>query len=84
MFARCKNIINIDFTNFKTENIINMEYMFYDCNIKDFNLYSFNTINVKYMNYMFGYNKNLNELDISFFDTKNVIIIKVRITPSSI
>ena len=43
MFARCKNIINIDFTNFKTEKIINMEYMFYECNMKYFNLYSFNT-----------------------------------------
>ena len=53
-----------------------MEYMFYECDLKAINLFSFNTINVKYMNNMFSYNKNLKELDISFFDIKNVVNIK--------
>ena len=49
-----------------------MSYMFYDCDIKDIDLSSFNTKNVKYMDYIFGFCRNLNELNISFFDVKNV------------
>ena len=75
MFAYCTNIIDIDLSHFKTRYIKNMEYMFYKCDIKKINLFSFDTVNVKYMNCMFGYCKNLKELDINFFDIKNVVNI---------
>jgi len=75
MFAKCKNIININFSNFKTMYITKMNHMFYQCDIKGIDLFSFKTINVKYMNYMFAYCKNLIELDISFFNIENVIDI---------
>jgi len=34
MFANCKNIEDINLSYFNTNNIINMQYMFYGCNIK--------------------------------------------------
>ena len=73
MFAGCENIIDINFCNFKTKYITNMKYMFYKCKIKSINLYSFNTINVKYMNNMFESCNCLTKLDISFLDTRNII-----------
>ena len=34
MFANCKNIENINLIDFNTDNIINIQYMFYGCDIK--------------------------------------------------
>ena len=31
MFADCNKIININFNSFKTRNVTNMSYMFYNC-----------------------------------------------------
>ena len=72
IFANCKNIEDINLSDFNTENVINMKYMFYGCNIKKINLFSFNTKNVKNMNNIFENCKNLKYLDISFFDINNV------------
>ena len=66
MFAGCENIINIDFKNFNSENIINMRYMFSgSINIKKLDLSSFNTENVINMEGMFGRYTNLSSLDLS-------------------
>ena len=47
MFYNCKNIINIKFIKFNTNNVIDMSYMFYSCeNLSELNLSSFNTNNV--------------------------------------
>ena len=47
MFEGCNNIININFKNFETKNVIYMRYMFAGClNIKNLDLSSFNTKNV--------------------------------------
>ena len=74
MFAGCKNIINIDFTNFKSENVENMEYMFYNCNnLKNINLLSLKTENVNNMSYMFYGCCNIKNLDLSSFVIKNNI-----------
>ena len=72
MFAGCKNIISINLDNFNTEYITNMEYMFYELNVKKLNLFSFNTERVKYMNNMFSNCEKLKVLDLSFFDMFNV------------
>ena len=74
MFAGCKNIISIDLTNFKSENVENMEYMFYKCeNLKNINLLSLKTKNVNNMNYMFSRCNKIKNLDLSSFATKKNI-----------
>ena len=75
MFANCENIEKINLIDFKTDDIINMQYMFYGCNIKEIDLLSFNTKNVINMNNMFEKCKNIKYLDISFFDINNIIDI---------
>ena len=75
MFAGCKEIININFISFNTENIKNMSYMFYGCyrlnNLPDISKWE--TKNVTNMSYMFYDCNSLKILpDISNWDTKNV------------
>jgi len=72
MFANCVNIEKINLIDFNTENIINMQYMFYECNIKNINLFSFKTKKVKNMCNLFGNCKNIKHLDLSFLDINNV------------
>ena len=73
MFARCKNIIDINFISFNTKYVTNMKYMFYECgNLKKINLFSFNTKNVLDMSYMFHDCYKLKSLDLSSFNTKKV------------
>ena len=78
MFAGCKNIINIDFKNFNSNDIINMRYMFSGCiNIKELDLSSFNTENVINMEGMFGRYTNLSSLDLSSLELiKNIDELK--------
>ena len=72
MFGGCKNIININFKYFNTNNIINMKYMFIGCkNIKKLDLSSFNTKNVINMEGMFGEYNNISNLDLSSIDVLN-------------
>ena len=74
MFAGCKNIININFSNFNSKNIINMRYMFSGCiNLNNLDLSSFNTKNVINMEGMFGKYSNLSNLDLSFLALINDI-----------
>ena len=73
MFAHCKNLENIDFSSFDTENVTNMKYMFSSCsNLKNIDLSSLNTKNVTNMSSMFYDCSNLENVKISSFDTKNV------------
>ena len=73
MFAGCNNIINIDFKNFNTKNVINMRYMFTGCsNIENLDLSSFNTKNVRDMEGMFGQYNNLPFFDLSSFELSNL------------
>ena len=75
MFTNCTNIINIDFSLFKTDNITNMEYMFSGCsNLTSLDLTSFNTENVSNMRGMFGECSkvlNFNYSTDDFFPSKN-------------
>ena len=85
MFSNCENIIKINFINFNknlnyldlssfnTQNVTNMNSMFYNCvNLNNLDLSFFNTKNVTDMRYMFYNCVNLNNLDLSSFDTKKV------------
>ena len=74
MFAECKNIININFISFNTNNVVNMKYMFYGCTKLKIinNLLCFNTSEVIDMSYMFYNCSNLTDLDLSSFNIKKV------------
>ena len=73
LFYDCRNINEIDLSNFDTSIVTNMYCMFTRCyNLNFLNLSNINTSNVGYMQYMFGDCNNLNYLDLSNFDTSNV------------
>ena len=74
MFYLCKNIIDIDFSFFKTKEVTNMSNMFCYCtNITELDLSSFNTENVKDMSKMFSFCGNLRTIDLTSFNIKNVL-----------
>ena len=52
MFDYCQSLRKINFTNFNTENLIDMSAMFKEClSLKELNLSKFNTKNVTNMNH---------------------------------
>ena len=60
-------------SNFNTNNVTNMSYMFYRCSsLKELNLSNFNTNNVTNMGLMFFGCLSLKELNLSNFNTNNV------------
>ena len=73
-FELCSNISSLDFSNFNTSSIADMEYMFNGCSklkeIKGLN--KFNTNKVKSMKSMFQKCNELEYLDLSNFNTSNV------------
>ena len=72
MFYKCKNIIEFNFMNFDTKNVINMNGMFFGCSsLKNLDLAAFDTSRTENMSYMFEY-CGLEEIDLSNFDTSNV------------
>ena len=73
MFSCCNNIIDFDFSSFKTRSITNMSYMFSSCQgIQCLDLSSFDTKNVTNMSNMFSFCINLREINLSSFYTSNV------------
>ena len=47
MFRECSSLTNIDLTNFNTNNVTDMNDMFYGCSsLKELNLNNFNTIKI--------------------------------------
>ena len=76
IFFNCGKIKQIIFTNFNTDNVTNMSYMFSDCrNLSTLpDISKWNTNNVTNMSYMFYYCSNLSTLpDISQWNTNNII-----------
>ena len=44
MFVYCRSLTSLDLSNFDTQNVKNMEYMFYDCiSLISLNLLNFDT-----------------------------------------
>ena len=73
MFANCKLLININLSNFNTNNVNNMSGMFYECSSLAFiNLTNFNTDNVTNMTSMFRGCSSLTNIDLSNINTNNV------------
>ena len=73
LFSYLTNLTNIDFTNFDTSNITNMQSMFQNCSsLVSLNLSNFDTSNVTNMQSMFQGCSSLVSLNLSNFDTSNV------------
>ena len=73
LFYECKSLINIDLSNFNTENVINMSSMFSNCiSLTNLNLSNINTENVTNMSELFYVCESLISIDLSSFNTRNV------------
>lgn len=66
---RCKTI---NVKNLKTDEVTDMDSMFFNSGVISLDLSGFNTSNVTSMNNMFAWCINLRQLDVSNFDTRNV------------
>lgn len=66
------SIISIDFGEYDTSNIIDMNSMFMTCDITELDLSHFDTHNVRDMRNMFYRCQGLKHLDLSSFDTSKV------------
>jgi len=74
MFQGCKELTNINLSNFKSDDVTNMVSMFRDCySLKNINLSNLNTLKVSDMSAMFYGCNSLIDINLSDFDTKNVI-----------
>ena len=73
-FFECSNLTSISgINNLKTENVTDMEAMFYGCSsLTSLDLSGFNTANVTDMDMMFFDCKSLTNLNLSGFNTQNV------------
>jgi len=74
LFYDCSSFESLDLSNFNTNNIKNMAYMFGRCiNLKLLDLTNFNTENTTTMQGLFYYCNSLALLDLSSFNTQSVI-----------
>jgi surface protein len=73
-FYGCQNLEYVYGTeNLKTQNVTDMKYMFYDCNVlQEVNLSGFNTANVADMTGMFYKCHSLQTIDLTNFNTSKV------------
>ena len=73
MFSGCSSLTNINLSNFNTQNVIDMSYMFYQCSsLKNVNISNFNTQNVKYIKDMFDGCSSLPNKNLPELNTQNV------------
>ena len=73
LFAYTGKLTSLNVDNFKTSNVIEMDYMFYGMHSINFiDLSNFNTKKVKNMKYMFANCENLTSIKLSNFDTSKV------------
>lgn len=77
MFYTCRALKEIDVTNFETSRVIDLRYMFGYCNnLKDIDLRNFVTTGVNQgISSMFQACTGLTTLDLSSFDTKNMMFM---------
>ena len=69
MFYECSSYMHFDFSNFESKDIINMSYMFSNCNLlSSITLFS-PTTSVNNTQYMFSDCNSLTNIDLSSFDT---------------
>lgn len=69
----CLYLTQIDLSNFNTENVTDMQFMFYGCvRLLNIDLSNINTSKVENMSYMFGSCSTLKKLNLVFFNTHNL------------
>ena len=73
MFYSTCFLKELDLTNFKTDNVTDMSYMFCGCPVTELNLTKFKTDKVTNMKCMFSGCGQLKELNVTNFNTNNVI-----------
>ena len=63
MFNNCRNLTNLNLSNFITSNVLDMKYMFNECiNLEELIISNFDTSSVISMRNMFADCKTLREL----------------------
>ena len=73
MFFGCTSLININLSNFNTQNVTNMSNMLCGCSsLTNINLSNFNTQNVTNMESMFCNCSSLTNINLSNFNTQKV------------
>ena len=73
MFSRCIGLKSLNVSHFDTQNVKDMNSMFYNCSrLTSLDVSNFNTQNVTDMHHMFSRCTGLKSLDLSKFDTQNV------------
>ena len=73
MFGRCFGLKSLNVSHFDTQNVKDMNSMFYNCSrLTSLDVSNFNTQNVTDMHHMFSRCTRLKSLDLSKFDTQNV------------
>ena len=73
MFYACEELKTIKFSNFNTNKVTNMSFLFCGCfNLEDVDLSNFRTQKVTTMKYMFSKCKSIEKLDLSKFNTQNL------------
>ena len=73
MFSGCKLLTTLDVSDFKTQNVIYMDYMFDSCELlKIIDVSNFDTKSVTNMSFMFYGCKALKTVDVSNFNTQLV------------
>ena len=73
MFYDCKNIKEIDFSHFNTEEVEHMDSMFAGCSLKSIDLSSFRTKKLISMENIFSHCFDLNFVDLSSFNGDSLI-----------
>ena len=77
MFYKCSSLINIDLSNFNTDNIKNMRGLFMECSsLINVNITNINTINVFDMGFLFSDCSSLVYIDLSTLNTQKVIYME--------
>ena len=77
IFFSCESLINVDLSNFNSDNIITMSFMFYYCkSLRNINFSNFNTGKVITMEAMFLGCESLRNLNLSNFNTEKVVNMK--------
>ena len=84
MFYDCDNIIDIDFSQFNTENVIYMNSMFAGCNwLTSIDLSSFNTENLVSMENIFSYCYSIESVNLSSFSGESLLYFDKMFKESS-
>jgi len=73
LFSNCNQLVNLDLSNFNTQNVTSMSGIFCYCrSLTNIDLSNVNTQNVTDMSGMFCYCKSLTNINVSNFNTQKV------------